>query len=41
MNLEALQNVALVVAAERSLDRTLPQIVEGLVAQPGVALARV
>jgi transcriptional regulator with GAF, ATPase, and Fis domain len=41
MNLEALQNVALAVAAERALDRTLAQIVEGLAAQPGVALARV
>lgn len=41
MNPEALQSVALAVAAERSLDRTLAQIVEGLVAQPGVALARV
>ncbi len=41
MNLEALQSVALAVAAERSLDRTLAQIVEGLAAQPGVALARV
>jgi transcriptional regulator with GAF, ATPase, and Fis domain len=41
MNLEALQSVALAVAAERALDRTLAQIVEGLAAQPGVALARV
>jgi transcriptional regulator with GAF, ATPase, and Fis domain len=41
MNPEALQKVALAVAAERSLDRTLAQIVEGLVGQPGVALARV
>jgi transcriptional regulator with GAF, ATPase, and Fis domain len=41
MNPEALQSVALAVAAERSLDRTLAQIVDGLVTQPGVALARV
>lgn len=32
MNPEALQSVALAVAAERSLDRTLAQIVDGLVA---------
>ena len=41
MKLDTLQSVALAVAAERSLDRTLAQIVEGLVAQPAVALARV
>jgi transcriptional regulator with GAF, ATPase, and Fis domain len=41
MNPETLQPVALAVAAERSLDRILAHIVEGLVAQPGVALARV
>jgi transcriptional regulator with GAF, ATPase, and Fis domain len=41
MNPEALQSVALAVAAERSLDRTLAQIVDGLLTQPGVALARV
>jgi transcriptional regulator with GAF, ATPase, and Fis domain len=41
MNPEALQAVALAVAAERSGDRILTQIVAGLVAQPAVALARV
>jgi transcriptional regulator with GAF, ATPase, and Fis domain len=41
VNPETLQAVALAVAAERSLDRIPAQIVEGLVAQPGVALARV
>src|ERR671910_3311381 len=41
MDPEALQSVALAVAAERSLDRTLAQIVDGLLTQPGVALARV
>ncbi|HEX6307456.1 MAG TPA: sigma 54-interacting transcriptional regulator [Longimicrobiales bacterium] len=41
MNLEALQAVALTVAAERSTDRILSTIVTGLAAQPGVALARV
>ena len=41
MDLEALQRVALAVAAERSLDRTLSQIVEGLAVQAEVALARV
>jgi transcriptional regulator with GAF, ATPase, and Fis domain len=41
MNVEALQSVALAVAAERALDRTLAQIAEGLAAQAGVALARV
>ena len=41
MNPEALQAVALAVAAERSVDRVLTQIVQGLVGQPAVALARV
>ena len=41
MNAEALQAVALSVAAETSVDRVLAQIVEGLVATTAVALARV
>ena len=41
MNPEALQAVALTVAAETSVDRVLAQIVEGLVATTAVALARV
>jgi transcriptional regulator with GAF, ATPase, and Fis domain len=41
MNPQALQAVALAVAAETSVDRVLAQIVEGLVATTGVALARV
>ena len=41
MNPEALQAVALAVAAETSVDRVLAQIVDGLVAQTAVALARV
>ena len=41
MNPEALQAVALAVAAETSVDRVLTQIVEGLVGQTAVALARV
>ena len=41
MNPEALQAVALAVAAETSVDRVLTQIVEGLVAHTTVALARV
>jgi transcriptional regulator with GAF, ATPase, and Fis domain len=41
MNPETLQAVALAVAAERSVDSVLSQIVEGLLAQTGVALARV
>jgi len=41
MNAEALQDVALTVAAERSVDRVLAQIVEGLVRRSSVALARV
>ena len=41
MNPEALQTVALAVAAETSVDRVLAQIVDGLVAHTAVALARV
>ena len=41
MNPEALQAVALAVAAETSVDRVLTQIVQGLVAHTAVALARV
>jgi GAF domain-containing protein len=41
MNAEALQAVALAVAAERSVDRVLEQIVDGLVTRSSVALARV
>jgi signal transduction histidine kinase len=41
MNPETLQDVALAVAAERSIGRVLEQIVTGLAAQPAVALARV
>src|SRR5262245_12984351 len=41
MNPETLQAVALAVAAETSVDRILAQIVEGLVTQSAVALARV
>jgi transcriptional regulator with GAF, ATPase, and Fis domain len=41
MNPEALQAVALAVAAETSVDRVLAQIVDGLVARTTVALARV
>ena len=41
MNAEALQAVALTVAAERSVDRVLTQIVEELVLRSSVALARV
>ncbi|NOT62053.1 MAG: sigma 54-interacting transcriptional regulator [Acidobacteria bacterium] len=40
MELESLQAVALTIAQERSVETVLQQIVEGLVAQPGVALAR-
>ncbi|MEW6131505.1 MAG: sigma 54-interacting transcriptional regulator [Acidobacteriota bacterium] len=40
MELESLQAVSLVIAEERSVEAVLQQIVEGLVAQPGVALAR-
>jgi hypothetical protein len=35
MNPETLQDVALAVAAERSIGRVLEQIVTGLAAQPG------
>jgi transcriptional regulator with GAF, ATPase, and Fis domain len=41
VNAEHLQAVALAVAAERSVDRVLAQIVGGLVEQSSVALARV
>jgi transcriptional regulator with GAF, ATPase, and Fis domain len=41
MNAESLQAVALAVAAERSVDRVLSQIVAGLVERSSVALARV
>jgi transcriptional regulator with GAF, ATPase, and Fis domain len=41
VNPEALQAVALAVAAETSVDRVLTQIVEGLVSHTTVALARV
>jgi transcriptional regulator with GAF, ATPase, and Fis domain len=41
VNPEALQRVALAVAAETSIHRVLPQIVEGLVTHTAVALARV
>jgi transcriptional regulator with GAF, ATPase, and Fis domain len=41
MHPEALQAVALAVATERSVDRVLTRIVQGLAAQPSVALARV
>jgi transcriptional regulator with GAF, ATPase, and Fis domain len=41
VNPDALQAVALAVAAETSVDRVLVQIVEGLVATTAVALARV
>lgn len=41
MSPETLHDVALAVAAERSVDRILAQIVNGLAAQPTVALARV
>jgi transcriptional regulator with GAF, ATPase, and Fis domain len=41
VNPEALQSVALAVAAETAVDRVLAQIVDGLVAQTAVALARV
>ncbi len=41
MNLEALQHVALRISAERSAESVLRHIVDGLIQQPGVALARV
>ncbi|MBS1791275.1 MAG: sigma 54-interacting transcriptional regulator [Acidobacteria bacterium] len=40
MELESLQALSLAIAQERSVDVVMQQIVEGLVAQPGVALAR-
>ncbi|HMX28158.1 MAG TPA: hydrogenase, partial [Blastocatellia bacterium] len=40
MKLESLQAVSLAIAEERSVETVLQKIVEGLVAQPGVALAR-
>ncbi len=40
MELESLQAVSLAIAEEHSVEAVLQQIVEGLVAQPGVALAR-
>jgi transcriptional regulator with GAF, ATPase, and Fis domain len=40
MKLESLQAVSLAIAEERSIEIVLQKIVEGLVAQPGVALAR-
>jgi len=41
MQLEALQEIALRVSGERTVDGVLRQIVDGLAHQPGVALARV
>jgi transcriptional regulator with GAF, ATPase, and Fis domain len=40
MELESLQAVSLAIAQERSVEIVLQKIVEGLVVQPGVALAR-
>lgn len=40
MELESLQAISLAIAQERSVEVVLQKIVEGLVAQPGVALAR-
>ncbi len=40
MELESLQKMSLAIAQERAVEAVLQQIVEGLVAQPGVALAR-
>jgi transcriptional regulator with GAF, ATPase, and Fis domain len=40
MKLESLQAMSLAIAEERSVEIVLQKIVEGLVAQPGVALAR-
>ncbi|MGE0882475.1 MAG: sigma 54-interacting transcriptional regulator [Blastocatellales bacterium] len=40
MKLESLQAVSLAIAQERAVETVLQKIVEGLVAQPGVALAR-
>ena len=41
MNLDALQEVALRISGEHSVDQVLRHIVDGLSQQPGVALARV
>ena len=41
MHLEALQGIALRISSERTIEGVLQQIVDGLVSQPGVALARV
>lgn len=41
MDLEALQAIALQISGERSVEAVLHHIVDGLVRQPGVALARV
>ena len=41
MNAQSLQSVALAVAAERSVDRVLSRIVQGLIERSSVALARV
>src|SRR5262249_12065055 len=41
MHLEALQEIALRVSGERTVNGVLRQIVDGLARQPGVALARV
>ena len=40
MKLESLQAVSLAIAEERSVENVLQKIVEGLVAESGVALAR-
>ena len=40
MELESLQAMSLAIAQERSVENVLQKIVDGLVAQPGVALAR-
>lgn len=40
MKLESLQAVSLAIAQERSVEVVLQKVVEGLVAQPGIALAR-
>jgi two-component system response regulator FlrC len=41
MHVEGLQNLALLVSGERSVDGVLQRIVSGLVEQPGVALVRI
>src|SRR5262245_15662524 len=41
MHLETLQDIALRVSGERTVDGVLGQIVDGLARQPSVALARV